>query len=294
MKREKVLWCLLWTALVIGVSALISWCISWNLVMQQTGVPGKTLAGLPQAAQTAWLASANAGTYVLLPSGADAASAILQINADSNRTAVLATFDASGKAVSQNGSWHADGDGNLAVSLAPAADSSQPAELTFAIKNGSLTLKDPSGVSWNSANAALVKSDLPLESEWTLRETKLPDGSARTLNSAKPFIAALHADGTVSVQGDCNTLVGSFRLRANHAIGINLAASTRKFCSGSQEDNFTSDLNSAESYRVDGNTLVLNLPASGSMTFTRRIKQNAPAATLKPNSVWVWTGSSKP
>ena len=82
------------------------------------------------------------------------------------------------------------------------------------------------------------------------------------------FTLILMADGSVSIQADCNMVSGSYSLDGS-ALSIELGMSTMAFCGEESLDQaYLGYLSSVEGYAIENGRLVLQLlNGAGSMTF---------------------------
>ena len=64
--------------------------------------------------------------------------------------------------------------------------------------------------------------------------------------------------GRFGGRGDCNSIMGNYTLSDNGKIKIESVASTRAMCANqAQEDKFIKELDRVDSYRIDGDLLML-------------------------------------
>ena len=65
-------------------------------------------------------------------------------------------------------------------------------------------------------------------------------------------------EGRFGGRGDCNSIMGNYTLSDNGKIKIESVASTRAMCANqAQEDKFIKELDRVDSYRIDGDLLML-------------------------------------
>lgn len=59
-------------------------------------------------------------------------------------------------------------------------------------------------------------------------------------------------------RGDCNSIMGTYKLSGKNKIELSSVASTRAFCPNqTQEDRYIRELGEVDAYRIDGNRLSL-------------------------------------
>jgi heat shock protein HslJ len=82
------------------------------------------------------------------------------------------------------------------------------------------------------------------------------------------FTLILMADGSVSIQADCNMVSGFYSLDGS-ALSIELGMSTMAFCGEESLDQaYLGNLSSVESFTVENGSLILQLQnGAGSLTF---------------------------
>ncbi len=94
---------------------------------------------------------------------------------------------------------------------------------------------------------------------WEWVSTSYSNGTNITPKEAKKFFINFKNDNTFAVSTDCNDMGGSFIAKENN-ISFGGIYSTKKYCEGSQEVDFRTALEQAETYSFNGkNELVLNL-----------------------------------
>jgi heat shock protein HslJ/membrane-bound inhibitor of C-type lysozyme len=116
-----------------------------------------------------------------------------------------------------------------------------------------------------------VTADLR-DQTWLWKETVSATGSTTKPRSTQAFTITFRANGTLEGTTDCNRFGGSYTVAGN-AIRTGPLASTKMYCEGSQETEFTSILSSttltAKLMTID--ELRLTTPDSRVVTFVRKI-----------------------
>jgi heat shock protein HslJ len=104
---------------------------------------------------------------------------------------------------------------------------------------------------------------------WTWVSALYNDGREIKPKQAGQFTLAFGTDGRFSAATDCNSVAGSYTTASDDQITFSDMVSTRMFCEGSQESEFTALLENTASYHFTSRgELVLDLKAdSGTVTF---------------------------
>lgn len=107
------------------------------------------------------------------------------------------------------------------------------------------------------------------DTEWKLTVVAA-EGRERAIEKPELFTLRLSADGKASVRADCNRGGGPYA-RAGRNLTVTIQALTRAYCGPeSFSDEYLRLLGQIESYRVEGNSLLLQFRSgSGSMSFSR-------------------------
>lgn len=213
---------------------------------------------------------------------------ILQMNPDDEKTVTFTQdYQNDKEPIVKKGGWEKGNDGTVIVTfpdetmkfvfVAVTNEFKYKEKTIRSIGEYKLVLKDYDTAVWGSEGLILKVSPLPFETEWSWIETTLPDDEKHSPGSTD-FVLRLGADERISVQGDCNVLIGSFRIRDEGRVTVSLLASTKKFCPNSKEQTFIDDIHHATRYSIKGDILTLTLDdkLSGTMSFTRRIKVDEP------------------
>jgi heat shock protein HslJ len=119
---------------------------------------------------------------------------------------------------------------------------------------------------------------------WLWQQTLMNNDDQFTPDNPGNYTVQFMADGTVSVQADCNRVGGSYTLDGSQ-ITIELGPSTLAACpEGSLGDQFLQNLGQANSYFFDGEDLIIDLMFdSGTMRFS-------PQSNELGGTSWVVTG----
>lgn len=95
------------------------------------------------------------------------------------------------------------------------------------------------------------------ETYWKL--TELMSKAVGPINGKEPHMTLKADNGRVAGNGGCNNIMGGYTLQPGSRIRFTQMASTMMACQDMQtEDAFLKALNSADSYYLNGDTLVLN------------------------------------
>lgn len=153
------------------------------------------------------------------------------------------------------------------------------------------TNEDESIVFWEHQNEATITKDgedvfkglktpvepsrgpapAPVLGTWIWERTTMNDGAVITPNKTDAFTITFTEDGRVSGTTDCNNFSGSYTQPAPEQITFSPLASTKMFCEGSQETEFTSKLQDVIGYVVSFTELSLNIKYdSGDMQFRKQ------------------------
>lgn len=107
-------------------------------------------------------------------------------------------------------------------------------------------------------------------SAWRLVAFQSMDDTRLQPEAGKQFTLAFGADGTVSVQADCNRGRGKWSSADGTTLTIGPAAMTRAMCQSALYDRFVRDLSSMRSYLFKDGRLYISLPVdSGIYEFER-------------------------
>lgn len=116
---------------------------------------------------------------------------------------------------------------------------------------------------------------------WVWQATISPTKVIQPKNPTAFTLAFHAAEKRISASTDCNNIFGSYTIGANNALSFGPLGMTRKYCEGSQEQDFADGLAQVQSFGFDGaGQLVLELGCQGHrMLFTARRDngQNKPA-----------------
>lgn len=124
------------------------------------------------------------------------------------------------------------------------------------------TATSTSAVSTSTASKSLVGK------KWTWVKTDWNTGSSTLPSKPSAFTVTFDKDGKVSGTTDCNSFSGTYTSTSSK-ITFGPLASTKMFCDGSQESQFTGSFSAIASYTMDQkNNLVFTFKAdSGTMVF---------------------------
>ena len=147
--------------------------------------------------------------------------------------------------------------------------------VTFVIKpDGANFLLTPeskiqSGLIENQAGGAELKNTV-----WRWQESNAPMGKT-TVDKPENYQLEFMADGKLSVKADCNGGGGSYTTEGD-SISFVRIFTTKIFCGEKSLDNrFLRNLESARTYRIEGNNLLIDLAGDGgTMKFFKVVRQN--------------------
>ena len=93
------------------------------------------------------------------------------------------------------------------------------------------------------------------------------DGTVTVPIKDDAFLIRFNASGAFTAQTDCNSISGSYEAR-NGSLSLGSIASTKMFCEGSQEAEFTTLLSDVLSYRfADGGQLIMTTTGGTEVVF---------------------------
>lgn len=111
----------------------------------------------------------------------------------------------------------------------------------------------------------------PVLGTWVWERTTMNDGTIITPEQADAFTVTFTEDGRVSGTTDCNSFSGTYTQPAPGEIAFGPLASTKMYCEGSQEAEFTGKLQDVSGYSVSFSELTLNIKFdSGDMHFSKQ------------------------
>ncbi len=104
--------------------------------------------------------------------------------------------------------------------------------------------------------------------KWDWIKTQMNDGTITTPKKPGVFSLTFKKDGTVSVGTDCNNMGGNYTTKGN-TLNFSQMISTMMYCDGSQEQEFSANLNEVGSYLFTSKgELILEIKMdSGTMVF---------------------------
>ena len=213
------------------------------------------------------------GTYIayLPTSSTEGRTVTLYLSDTESRTATLVhDFQSTAANRVEIGTWSQD-DNVISLKIASRDTPASIHVLVFTVASKDKLILVAPEASWGTDGLTLVRSLISLDTNWKWQETNVaPLPQKKPVAGKNPFILKLAADGSATLATDCNTYGGTFGLRDTARIGISLTTSTKMFCEGSQETDVVKDINSAVSYDVDGDYLMMALPNNaGTMVFIR-------------------------
>lgn len=141
-------------------------------------------------------------------------------------------------------------------------ETTQTSTTTESLDVSTSTATSTSVVSTSTASKSLVGK------KWTWVKTDWNTGSSTLPSKPSAFTVTFDKDGKVSGTTDCNSFSGTYTSTSSK-ITFGPLASTKMFCDGSQESQFTGSFSAIASYTMDQkNNLVFTFKAdSGTMIF---------------------------
>lgn len=105
-----------------------------------------------------------------------------------------------------------------------------------------------------------------IQKTWTW--TKTTSGTTTTVTPKKETAFTITFTETGSIQGttDCNKFLGTYTATSNK-ISLSQLGSTKMYCEGSQEQDFTNTLQKISAYTIDKDNNLILTTASGTMVF---------------------------
>lgn len=94
-------------------------------------------------------------------------------------------------------------------------------------------------------------------------------GSTSAAPTGGKFVLSFGEDNRVNSTTDCNGMGGNYTLGASNSMSFGPFMSTKMFCEGSRESEYSSSLMKTSSYKVEGTNLIL-VNASGTMIFSKK------------------------
>lgn len=133
---------------------------------------------------------------------------------------------------------------------------------------------DPaSSVAVTSQEAAVDNPIIPSQPlqnvPWSWQYTVSKDGNKTAPDHPENYVLLLRPDGGIAVRADCNRGGSAFKEREGGKIELEAIAMTKMLCPPESRSNeFIADLHGIESYRMNGNMLMLTLRNQSTMFFT--------------------------
>ncbi len=144
----------------------------------------------------------------------------------------------------------------------PMCCPSEQVVVAYELHDGELVEVEPISTATRGAEASIV--GVP----WEWVESLYGDDSVITVTVPSSYVITLQPDGAVALTVDCNLGGGTYTLDGSQ-LTLDVAVLTRVACpEGTLSNEFIRDLNSAATYVMDGENLVINLFAdAGNMVF---------------------------
>jgi heat shock protein HslJ len=104
------------------------------------------------------------------------------------------------------------------------------------------------------------------EKTWTWVKTTKGTTTTSTPKKEKAFTVTFTQTGSLQGTTDCNKFLGTYTSSSNK-ISLSQLGSTKMYCEGSQENEFTATLQKITSYSIDNENNLVLTTASGTMVF---------------------------
>lgn len=138
--------------------------------------------------------------------------------------------------------------------------------LLFLKRSNKLTLSPTTDTRSEQASS----QDILTDTVWVWHETSMNDGTTILPTEEGVFTMTFDDSGQVHITTDCNNGSGSYTVQNDTELTFGFIASTKKFCTESQETRFYQDLQHIREYRVTNNTLMLQFKDDvGKMVLTK-------------------------
>lgn len=169
---------------------------------------------------------------------------------------------------------------NMTVTFSHASTGDLTLPRVVAASGARYANEDESIVFWEHQGDALITkdgevvfnsgADATLTGRWTWERLVKNDGSEVFPRKDSAFTITFGADRRVSGTTDCNGFSGSYEHPGEGSVAFGALASTKMFCEGSQEAEFTGILSGVGSYVIseDGSELTL-MAEEGNMYFKK-------------------------
>lgn len=106
-------------------------------------------------------------------------------------------------------------------------------------------------------------------SKWSWVQTKLQNGEEVKAPTGDRFILSFEGEGRMGSRTDCNT-IGGIYLLDGEVLSMGQFVMTKMACEGSLEMEYAEHLGLVNSYKIEGDTLTMNLNRDfGTMIFTK-------------------------
>lgn len=148
--------------------------------------------------------------------------------------------------------------------------------LRFAARDGSLSLTEFDMSEWGSAGVTLTRPETIDENSsatssvagtiWQWQQT-VRGGVEVVPRDPAAFSLIFSPDGSLAAETDCNTLRGRYSVALDRSLTLSAVGTTRMACPDAQGPRFLADLRSADRFRRDGDTLILELSGGGQLEF---------------------------
>ncbi len=122
------------------------------------------------------------------------------------------------------------------------------------------------GMAMMPANNNMMAAPKLFGTTWVWTSTVGEDEEMTKPKQAGAFKVMFGADGNVSAMTDCNSFSGSYALMGDKLMFGEMMG-TKKFCEGSQEEDFTKAVLGSESYKLENGTLVLMMKGDAGMVY---------------------------
>lgn len=119
-----------------------------------------------------------------------------------------------------------------------------------------------------SCKSVTNSSNKPLQNQhWTL--VQIENNQAIEAES-EPYIEFLTEENRVAGNFGCNQMLGSYELKSENSIRLELGGTRRMCADMAVEDLFSAKLNSVDQYKIEGDTLYLMTKGSPILKFVAK------------------------
>lgn len=149
--------------------------------------------------------------------------------------------------VSLSGLFKSGGASNIIPNQAPKTSTSDQKSSTSTSTQTPVAKRPASDGQPDQASVPAVKSLMAKSWQWV--STTESNGTKLVPTNASKFSLSFATDGVFSSTTDCNSVNGKYTVKGDTILFSNMM-STKMFCSGSQETNYTQILENAQTFKI--------------------------------------------